>query len=379
MDYPNSYNNVSPSASDQPPPQYSPLPTQPLSSNFKPIVIPQVKKCFSGGISSPFIRAYSPILQDSRINISRTEFLTFLDGLNEVFIANPVLQATGIAGTVMGMIHPVEIVGMAIEVASEAGSEATSYFRTRAYLKKSNEKVFRPKGLGVKILGFEKMAEKIGVHSQRLRWRMERGRQIIGCEDDGEVDLQYLEPVVADVGGTGAGTEVPEGRPRLQLLQALEEFVAPLEMGNLPVLSEQSNMLKRWNASFTVREEKKQNEELDKKYREARERQTEKYQEAIHEARKKDKEIARIEGKIATIQARPAKDEGEVWKKIDRLTSEMEKIQTRKRERMSDLVRRGNEDLDRMQKKELEAMIKVKWLVIFPLDRMGLADEDVGG
>jgi hypothetical protein len=85
----------------------------------------EVTNSFQGEIFSPFLRTYSPSLAES--NISREEFLIFLDGLNEVFLANPVLQATGIAGAVMSNIHPVELVGMGLQAASEIGGEAISY------------------------------------------------------------------------------------------------------------------------------------------------------------------------------------------------------------------------------------------------------------
>jgi hypothetical protein len=81
----------------------APLPSlqlqlQPVQSSFKPIVIPrrfkqtsllygqsltsqETFKSFCGAFFSPFNRAYSPVLEPH--SISTSDFLFFLDGLNE--------------------------------------------------------------------------------------------------------------------------------------------------------------------------------------------------------------------------------------------------------------------------------------------------------
>lgn len=116
-----------PTVPDAPPPPYSndriPL----------PIVLPQTSKNFRGAFFSPFVRAYVPELEAH--DISQSDFLTFIDGLNEAFIANPVFQGFGIAGTIMQQfygVHPVQWAGMGVSVVSGMASAATSYARTRA-------------------------------------------------------------------------------------------------------------------------------------------------------------------------------------------------------------------------------------------------------
>ncbi|KAL2860744.1 uncharacterized protein BJX67DRAFT_368007 [Aspergillus lucknowensis] len=69
----------------------------------------------------------------------------------------------------MGMIHPVEIAGMVIETVSEAASEGSSYLQTRRYLKKANEEVFGPRGIHVRICGFDEMLEVVGVSGMWAR------------------------------------------------------------------------------------------------------------------------------------------------------------------------------------------------------------------
>ncbi|KAL4861422.1 hypothetical protein BDV12DRAFT_191102 [Aspergillus spectabilis] len=337
----------------------------PPSRNFKPVIIPQVTKSFDNEIASPFLRAYSPSLQQSQI--SKTDFLTFLDGLNEAFIANPVLQATSIAGSVIGMIHPVELVGLGIEVASEFGSGATSYFRTRAYLKKVNEEIFIPRGLTAKVVGFDEMCEIVGIAPADLRGWV--GRESLAVEDHG-IDIGMHERISA-AGSTDTGfLEASERHPRFKMLQALEGSVAPLEIKDSPVSPDQQNLLKRWNASFAAREGQMQRENLEKKYRKAKEKRGEKYEEAIQITQKQDKTIAKLEAKMQKLRKTPDKEEKERDKKISRLAGKVAKVHRDQEDEMREAMKRGDKKLQRFQQKQLENTMKIKWLVIYPVNTL---------
>ncbi|BCS23142.1 uncharacterized protein APUU_31367S [Aspergillus puulaauensis] len=346
---------------ESPPPPYSPA--EPSNSLFKPIIIPQVTKAFSSEIASPFMRAYSPTL--SEYQITQADFLTFLDGLNEVFIANPVLQATSIAGSVMGNIHPVEIVGIAVEAASEIGSETTSYFRTRAYLKKANADIFGPRGLKAKIMEFDKMARAVAVHPDELKERMQREAGILeGADSESaeDIDIGILNSVIAD--GEGGGEEIEARRnPRLQLLDALQGHVAPLDTEGLPVSPEQRNLLKRWNASFAAKEGQKQHKRLDRKVREAKEERAKKYKEALEIAQEMERDIGKIEAKIDKIPKKED-DEMKIEKKISSLVADMEKTRRKKLKKMREAMKDGDEELEDLQRKDMEKTLKIKWLVI---------------
>lgn len=311
------------------------------------------------------MRAYSPAL--SQYQISQTDFLTFLDGLNEVFIANPVLQATSIAGAVMGNIHPVEIVGLAVETASEIGSETTSYFRTRAYLKKANAELFGPRGLKAKIMDFEKMARAVGVHPEELKERMEKEAGVLESQDVESVEdvhIGLIHSVIADGEGGSEGVDTNRRNPRLLLLDALQGHVAPLETEGLLVSPEQRNLLKRWNASFAAREGQKQHERLDRKFRKAKEERAEKYKEALEIGQEMEKYIGKIEAKIGRVSEKETHDEMKIERKISSLVGDMEKVRRKKVKEMREVMKDGDEKLQDLQRKDMEKTLKIKWLVI---------------
>ncbi|KAL2839105.1 hypothetical protein BJY01DRAFT_250645 [Aspergillus pseudoustus] len=336
---------------------------------LKPIVIPQVSRSARSEIMIPFLRAYSPAL--SACKITEPDFLAFLDGLNEAWIANPVLQATSIAGSVMGMIHPVEIPGMVIETVSEAASEGSSYLRTRRYLKKVNESMFEPRGLRVKICGFKDMLGVVGVTETWVRGCLELRKRKTGngrgeCDrDDDDVTLEELENLLE----AAEETDVERSHPRLQMLQALEGYVAPLERVGLPVNMEKPNMLRRWNASFAAKEEQKRTAGMEKKYDEMRKRRAEKYREAINEVLRKNREIERLDEKITKAQASRAHSDKETAKKIERLTAEIDKIERRKQERVRQKLESANENREKLEQKEWEDTRKIKWLLITSIER----------
>ena len=312
------------------------------------------------------MRAYSPIL--SQYQITRSEFLSFLDGLNEVFIANPILQTTSIAGSVMGMIHPVEVVGMAVEAASEIGSETTSYFRTRTYLKRANAELFGPKGIEAKIMEFEKMARAVGVHPDEFRERMEMEAAVLEGQDVGgfdDINIDMIDSVIADSGSGNDSGEAKRMNPRLLLLDALQGHVAPLETGDLPVSPVQRNLLKRWNASFAAKEGQKQNDRLERKFREAKEERVRKYKEALDIAQETEREIGKIEAKIDKVPEN-GDDKMKTEKKISRLSTDMAKLRRKKVKKMREAMKDGDEEMQNLQRKDMDKTLKIKWLVISP-------------
>lgn len=312
------------------------------------------------------MRAYSPVL--SQYQVTQTEFLNFLDGLNEVFIANPVLQTTSIAGSVMGMIHPVEVVGMAVEAASEIGSETTSYFRTRAYLKRANAELFGPEGIKANIMEFEKMARAVGVNPDELKERMEKESAVLeGQDGEGfdDIDIEMLDSVIADSGSGNGGGEAKRMNPRLLLLDALQGHVAPLETGDLPASSVQRNLLKRWNASFAAKEGQKQNDRLERKFREAKEERVRKYKEALDIAQETEREIGKIEAKIDKMSEN-GDDKMKTEKKISCLSTDMAKLRRKKAKKMREAMKDGDEEMQNLQRKDMDKTLKIKWLVISP-------------
>lgn len=69
----------------------------------------------------PCVGAYAP--QFAEYGISQTDFLTFIDGLNECWVACPAIEVVGLAGLVMQQFHGMPIVH---QVAAGLRSAATT-------------------------------------------------------------------------------------------------------------------------------------------------------------------------------------------------------------------------------------------------------------
>jgi DNA repair exonuclease SbcCD ATPase subunit len=259
------------------------------------------------------------------------------------------------------MIHPVEIAGLVLETVSELASEGSSYVRTRRYLKRMNGSFFAPRELRVQVCGFQEMLDIIGVSEMWVRGCLEI-RSKRGEEND--VTLEELEGLLARV-----SAEEERVHPRLRLLQALEGYVAPLERVDVPVdTQQQSGIVRRLHASYAAREEQKRTDALEKKQDEARKRCAEKYRDALEEVQKKDKEIAKIQDKIRKVEASLGKDKKEETRKIDCLTAELSKVENEKQRKVKEKLQSADNGLKKLEQKEMEETMKIKWLVISRLE-----------
>ncbi|KAL4799595.1 hypothetical protein BDV19DRAFT_385363 [Aspergillus venezuelensis] len=319
---------------------------------FKPVIIPQITQSFDSQIVTPFLRAYASSLQSLSPPLTPTEFLQFIDALNEVFVANPILQATGIAGEVMGYIPMLEIPGVALETVSEVGSQAGSWLRTRAYLKKINESVFKERGVKAKICGVKDIASYFCVDGvEGLKSMMEA--QSTAHDNEAQNDRHRLSP-------------------GFLLLDALWDCVAGLQTAGLPEVFGDPNRLKRWNAMYAAREGRKQHERLDKKRHRAKEKQEQKYHETIKAHDEKEKEIIKIERRIEGLKNGKGddkrKNEREVQKKIDSLTTDLERARRKGDEKVREKMKSADSSLRELRRKDIKKALKMKYLVILPVD-----------
>ncbi|KAF5855359.1 hypothetical protein ETB97_009362, partial [Aspergillus alliaceus] len=129
----------------------------------KPIVIPQISHTIHGTIYRPFLRAYAPALESH--GISKADFLAFIDALNDVWLANPYIQAIGATSALVGFIPLLEfqIASLGVQAAAEYGSIKVSQMRTQAYMRLANEELFRPRGLRVQVLRTRVMMGEVGI------------------------------------------------------------------------------------------------------------------------------------------------------------------------------------------------------------------------
>lgn len=193
---------------------------------------------------SPFARARAPELEH-RYGLSPADMLAFIDGLNESFMANPVLQATNTLGNIVGFIplSTAQVVGGSINVASGLGMAATSIIRTKQYMAQANENIFRPKGLHAQICKTEKMLVRTGVR----------------C--DGSVFAQGQYQAMID----SAGMENASRNHLARRMEALGGGVVELEFDGLDAPVAPSNWMKKFGAYSAQRAEKSQLKKLDKK------------------------------------------------------------------------------------------------------------------
>ncbi|KAJ7245008.1 hypothetical protein B0H12DRAFT_957556, partial [Mycena haematopus] len=114
----------------------------------QPFCTPQIAISFD----SPFARGYTPVLQDS-VGISQEQLLAFIDGLNLAMTASPPLRVVNFAGMAIGFIpyHWAMIAGAAIQTAAQTGMHVISKTLTDRYLRAANIRLFKPRGLVVRL------------------------------------------------------------------------------------------------------------------------------------------------------------------------------------------------------------------------------------
>ncbi|KAJ7673741.1 hypothetical protein DFH06DRAFT_1081572 [Mycena polygramma] len=107
-----------------------------------PFCSPQI----AGAYDSPFARGYNPALQNA--DISQEQLLAFIDGLNCAMTASPPLRVVNFAGK---PYHWAMIAGNAMQLVAEAGMYVLSNTLSDRYLRAANLRLFKPKGLAVRI------------------------------------------------------------------------------------------------------------------------------------------------------------------------------------------------------------------------------------
>ncbi|KAJ7816975.1 hypothetical protein B0H14DRAFT_2374294 [Mycena olivaceomarginata] len=109
----------------------------------QPFCTPQIAVSFD----SPFARGYNPVLQNS-VGISQDQLLAFIDGLNLAMTSSPPLRVVNFAGK---PYHWAMIAGAAMQTAAQTGMHVLSKTLTDRYLRAANLRLFKPKGLVVRL------------------------------------------------------------------------------------------------------------------------------------------------------------------------------------------------------------------------------------
>lgn len=317
-----------------------------VGPKFLPIVIPQTTKRLQGVSFSPFTRAYPTTLATIDQPISKSDLVSFIDDLNEAFIASPFLQAVGLAGTITSFVplSIAQIVGGAVSLSADVGTAATSYGRTRAFVKAANEKVFGPRGLQLKILSTRDMMAAVGMKDQE-------SLPLHGLPEFDEEWAINQEGSIND--------------PRIRWLQALEGRISTLDW-NVPGQIEQQSWLKKAGAWQAKRLEEKQTKDLQKQREKAGERAEKRREEMEEVDQDAAEKLAKIERKMSKVAAKSGKSESKKNEKISKLEDKMDKKQRKWEKQSNKVVEKREKDGRKADRQEHKVVQKIRWLVILP-------------
>lgn len=205
-----------------------PLPPRPSTPNLaKPIAIPAT----SHSLGSPFLRAYPPELE--AYGIDRETFLGFLDNLNRVAVVSPPLIMLSVACNVAGFVPEptVQIVALSTDLANNAAMYAVSKGRTETTLRKANREIFKQHGLKAQVAKLEVVAHLAGMPILDFENKVIKGSTILAPHEDVH-ELHTL-----------SGQE--------RRLKALEPWISPLDVQELPEFRKQKNPINKLSVSLS--------------------------------------------------------------------------------------------------------------------------------
>ncbi|GAB7326649.1 hypothetical protein MBLNU13_g10613t1 [Cladosporium sp. NU13] len=329
--------------------------TQLPNTSFLPCVVPQISKPFGSAYASPFTRAYPPSLQTH--NITQSDFLAFIDGLNQVFISNPILQGVSAAGSIMQMFHGtpiVQSVGMGVQLGSDLASAATSYARTRAYLQACNVDLFHPTGLHAAICSTRDMMAKVGHPEERLR--------LAPLETADDLDRDTASVEGDQVNGKAEQRAMrPMDDPRVRRVNALKGYVALLDF-NVPAVVPPDNFLAKMGAWQAQKAAAKNEEKEAKRRAKSQAKQSGGGELRGKDERKLDRKLAKLE---KTLDKEGGKHkERDVRKAQRKYEREEKKIEKKLEKRVGKPEKEKGKGKNRVEDREEKQANKVRWVVI---------------
>ncbi|GIZ44711.1 hypothetical protein CKM354_000790200 [Cercospora kikuchii] len=347
-----------------------------------PIVIPQTTRSFRGPYYSPFVRAYAPDL--AQHGISHSDFLSFIDGLNESWVAHYAFEAVDMVGFAIGCTGPVEamILGTGIEVAAQLSSAATSYYRSKTFLKNSNAELFHPLGLHAEVCSTKEMLEAIGFPEGELKlaalnWEAQLDAAAV-CEKDKEATDEKSVSLLSDKNSC------------TRRMEALQGYVAPLDF-DVPALVLPETILSKMSAARAQRMTKRQHKKDIRKRSSAAKKQEAKIREAKEAIDKAVEDLRtmvmhfddmklRKEHELAEA-AGDERKEKKVQKDFEKTEKELRKNMERRRKRLEEVVlKQFKEEKKLPEDREEKLTQKIRWVVITNWDEEGKenGEEDDG-
>lgn len=230
-------------------------------------------------------------------------------------------------------LDPVQWAGIGLQVASGVASAATSYARTRAYIKAMNADLFHPAGLHCGVLTTKKLTAKLSYPEEKL--------QLPDIEEQPDELSRYSSKAAVKA----TAQETPDrDDPRVRRVRALEGYVMPLDF-DMPQQVKPDNFLRKMGANQAARMDRKQSKRMAKKRAKALKK--------TGKAAKIDRKIERLEMEKDLSSNGDSADLAKIDRKIMKKTA--------KRAKKLD---KADDAKEKLQKKDSKTAQKVRWLVI---------------
>ncbi|GES63216.1 hypothetical protein ATEIFO6365_0014026400 [Aspergillus terreus] len=351
----------------------------------KPCVVPQTSHTLHGSIYRPFARAYAPDLGDH--GISASDFLAFIDGLNEVWLAHPYLQATSAASSLLGFLPLLEtqLVAVGVQVAAEYGSVKVSQLRTQAYMKLANEQLFAPRRLRAQVLTTKVMMEEVGIPGEVLELAPVSSKR----DEEGDDVFADTEGDAGEGSSSGKGAKEVKGGserkydPQMRRLEAIRDYVLPLTFADALPLSD--NWLKRASEKQERVFSEKQNTRLAERREKAAKLAAE--AEAIQrelasqleevEALKtaaRDRANERLQGPLGESMQGQLIVQEDLEKEMKKLNKKTDKLVKEGEKKIGKKLQKSEKRIERAEKREAKIAQKVMWIVVTGDDGRGFQD-----
>lgn len=282
-------------------------------------------------LGSAFLRAYPSALED--LNIPKTEFLEFLDRLNRSIVASPPLRILGAASDIVGFVPEptAQIVSTAAGVSAMVGTYAMSKIRSEVVIRQANKDIFFPQGLEVQIVKLKTVAKLSNMPI---------------LNEKGGVDKK--SPILESLQTLAETNELKTISAQQRRLRALDGWISPLEIEELPPVANPSNPLRKVDVYISEMERKsaeksmlKKRIRVNRRHGKASQKALEKYESSIERYNEKQKSVD-------INDRRASRDLDRIEERRQRATEkyekEMEKVEKnyQKKDREERSVRRIN-------------------------------------
>ncbi|EAU81245.1 hypothetical protein CC1G_09489 [Coprinopsis cinerea okayama7 len=321
----------------------------------KPVVIPAL----STNYDSKYIRAYPPELE--RYDISKEDFLRFLDKLSELASPSTPLSLLSVACGVVSLVpepHCVLVGNIVSWVAEDAANEA-AVKKTNIFLESANRKLWEPRGLHARIVKLATAAQVAnmpildGSRKDGKKVRVDKKAVVLPPVDDSSTEVQRESSSYL-------------GTRSIRRLRALEPWTSPLDIqppASQDKLEKQSALeakFKNWDREQQEANTLKKRRQFQEKYEKKRHEVTERYERHMRDISEEESKVsakAEKKGKSleettkAKYENRRAHERQEYEKKMARIEQQIQNRDTEedKMRKIKMLLICRIEDIDRIK------------------------------